>query len=260
MTFLHAILFGVVEGITEYLPISSTAHLILTAKLLGIAQTPFQETFEVVIQLGAILAVVVLYIRSLFLSKAVLLRIAVAFIPTAIIGFALHSVVKQLFQSDSVILWALLLGGVFLIVFEHFHRPSHDAHADIAAMPLWKAATIGLFQSLALVPGVSRSAATIIGGLLLGVSRPAIVEFSFVLAVPTMLAASGLDLLKTDATFGTREWELLGVGFVVSFIVALIAVRWFLKFIARNSFTVFGIYRVLLALAFFALLAETRVH
>ena len=203
MTLLQAIILGVVEGITEFLPISSTGHLILASRLLGLAQTDFLKSFEIAIQLGAIASVVLLYWRR-FLELNVLTRVLVAFIPTGIIGFALYRVIKTyLFDSDTVVLWALGLGGVVLIVFELLHRERDDAVDDVASISYSKAFLIGVFQSLSVVPGVSRAGATIVGGLILGLTRTTIVQFSFLLAVPTMLAATGYDLLKNASSFCT---------------------------------------------------------
>ena len=203
MTLLQAIILGVVEGVTEFLPISSTGHLILASRLLGLSQTDFQKSFEIAIQLGAIASVIVLYWRR-FLEPAVVSRVLVAFLPTGLIGFALYRVVKTyLFDSEAVVLWALGLGGVALIVFELLHREGDDAVPDVASISYSKAFLIGVFQSLSIVPGVSRAGATIVGGLILGLSRSTIVEFSFLLAVPTMLAATGYDLLKNASTFAT---------------------------------------------------------
>jgi undecaprenyl-diphosphatase len=175
MTLLQAIILGVVEGFTEFLPISSTGHLILASRLLGLAQTDFQKSFEISIQLGAILSVIVLYWRK-FLDIQVLTRVITAFIPTGIIGFALYKVVKTyLLDSETIVLWSLFLGGITLIVFELFHQEKDDAVAHVEAIPYSKCAAIGLFQSIAMIPGVSRSGATIIGGLILNLSRSTIV-------------------------------------------------------------------------------------
>lgn len=253
MEYISAVILGVVEGITEFLPVSSTGHLILASSLLGISQSEFQKTFEIVVQLGAILAVVALYWRA-FLNLEVLKRIAVGFIPTGIIGLALYKVVKTyLIGNEMVVLWALLIGGIGLIAFELWHSEGESAVSDIAAMPYRTAACIGLFQAIAVIPGVSRSAATIVGGLILGLKRRTIVEFSFLLAVPTMLAASGLDLLKHGASFSAHEAGLLAVGFGVCFVVALMSIKWLLGFVRGHSFVPFGIYRIALALVFFAL-------
>jgi len=251
MDIFQVLILGIVEGVTEFLPVSSTGHLILASQLLGIAQTDFQKTFEIVIQFGAILAVVALFWRS-FLNGEVLKRLVVAFIPTGIIGLALYKVVKTyLLGNELVVLWALFLGGVALILFEWWHREAPDALEDIAAMPYSTAALIGLFQAMAIIPGVSRSAATIVGGLALGMRRAAIVQFSFLLAVPTMLAASGLDLYKSAGSLGGGGWGTLALGFAVSFAVAMPVVAWFLRFVRTHTFIPFGVYRILLAAVFF---------
>ena len=250
VSLLHTAIFALVEGVTEFLPVSSTGHLILTADLLHIAQTEVQKSFEIAIQLGAILAVVVLYGKSLLRDARTMLLVASAFIPTAIIGFLLHGFVKRvLLGSTPVVLWSLLLGGVVLLVFERL-RPEKSSAPEITQMTFFQAVLIGICQSLALVPGVSRSAATIVGGELLGVSRKAIVEFSFLLAIPTMAAATGYDLLKSAAEFRAGDVQSLAVGFVLSFLVALVAIKWFLDYMKNHSFAVFGLYRILLGITF----------
>ena len=250
MTFLDAFIYGLVEGLTEFLPVSSTAHLIIVSKLLGNPQTEFLKVFEVVIQFGAILSIIALYGRSLLVRFEIIKRVLTAFIPTAILGFLFHSVIKNVFfENIAVILWALFLGGVFLIIFERNHRESGNGNG-LENVPYWAAAGIGFFQALAMVPGVSRSAATIIGGLVFGLKRKETVEFSFLLAVPTMLAASALDLVKCRVSFSAHEWLFLAAGFVVSFIVALGSVKFLLRYIQSNNFIGFGVYRIILAIVF----------
>jgi undecaprenyl-diphosphatase len=256
MTILTSIILGAIEGVTEFLPISSTGHLILASSLLGVAQSDFTKTFEIVIQLGAILAVVVLYWRSFF-DLELLKKLVVAFIPTGVIGLALYHILKTyLLGNDLVVLASLFLGGVVFILFERWHGAREDALAALPDTPVSyrQALALGFFQAIAIIPGVSRSGATILGGLALGIKRTEIVEFSFLLAVPTMLAASGLDILKSSIAFSSGEWLLLAVGFGVAFIVALPSIRWLLGYVRRHSFTSFGIYRILLAVAFGAFL------
>ncbi len=251
MTILHSIIFGIVEGITEFLPISSTGHLILTAKLLHLAQTDFMKSFEIAIQLGAILSVVALYWKKLFTNREVMKRIAVAFVPTGIIGLALHGIVKKyLLGSDITVVLSLLIGGILLIAFEFAHNEKEDALEDVAHLSYWRAALIGVAQSVAIVPGVSRSAATIVGGMLAGLKRKTIVEFSFLLAVPTMVAATGLDLVKSYKEFSLAQFDVLAVGFVVSFIVALAGIKFLLRFVKHNTFISFGVYRIVIAVLF----------
>jgi len=255
MDFLHAIIFGIVEGITEFLPISSTGHLILTAQVMGLGQTEFLKTFEIAIQLGAILSVVLLYWRSLLVDMEIAKRVIAAFLPTAVLGLLFYKIIKRyLLASTHVVLWALFLGGIFLIVFELIYRREEGHIDDLSSIPYPTALLIGLFQSVSMIPGVSRAAATIVGGLILGVKRRTIVEFSFLLAVPTMLAATCLDLYKNAASFSLEQMSFLLVGFVVSFIAALIGVKFLLSFIKHHTFISFGIYRIAIALLFWAFL------
>ncbi|MFA5128440.1 MAG: undecaprenyl-diphosphate phosphatase [Patescibacteria group bacterium] len=249
MTFFHAIILGIVEGVTEFLPVSSTGHLILTSKLFQLPSTEFLKSFEIAIQLGAILAVVVLYWKSFFVKFEILKKIIVAFLPTAALGLIFYKIVKQfLLGSEEVVLWALFLGGVFLIIFEWKYSEKPDAVDGVEKITWRQAIVIGLFQSVAIIPGVSRAAATIVGGLILGLKRKTIVEFSFLLAVPIMVAATGLDLLKSGGNFSLREFGLIAIGFAFSFFTALAAIKFFLNFIKNHSFIFFGVYRVLLAL------------
>lgn len=251
MDFLDAIILGIVEGLSEFLPISSTGHLVLTSSLLGISGDAFTKSFEIAIQLGAILSVVVLYWRKLFLDREIMKRIMVAFIPAGVIGFLLYKVVKHLLGSPLVVVISLFVGGVVLILFERWYREKDGAMDDLAAMPYGTAVKLGLFQAISIIPGVSRSGATILGGLFLGMRREAIVEFSFLLAVPTMIAATGYDLLKNAHSFASTEWHLLGVGFVVSFLVAMLAVKWLLRYVRTHTFVSFGIYRIIVSVLFF---------
>lgn len=255
MNFFHAIILGIVEGVTEFLPISSTGHLILTSKLLQLPTTEFLKSFEIAIQLGAILAVVVLYWKFFFVKLEVLKKIIVAFLPTATLGLIFYKVVKEfLLGSEEIVLWALFLGGIFLIIFEWKYNEKPDAVEEVEKISWRQAILIGVFQSAAIIPGVSRAAATIIGGLFLGLKRKTIVEFSFLLAVPTMIAATGLDLLKSGGSFNAGEFGLLAIGFIFSFVTALAAIKFLLNFIKNHSFISFGIYRVVLAVLFWFLL------
>ncbi len=253
MTLLQALVLGIVEGLTEFLPISSTGHLILAAKLLGLPQTDFQKSFEIVIQLGAILAVVVLYWRS-FLKLSIDLKVLAGFIPTGIIGLALYHVVKTyLLGNEMVVLAALALGGVFLILFELWHREPAGAVGHVDSISYFQAVCIGVFQAVAVIPGVSRSGATIVGGLALGLKRETIVEYSFLLAVPTMLAATGLDLFKNASSFTASESGGLAVGFIASFVVAMASIKFLLAFVRTRTFIPFGIYRLVAAALFYFL-------
>jgi undecaprenyl-diphosphatase len=242
--FIQSLVLGVVEGITEFLPISSTAHLVLVSEAMRIEQSDFQKSFEIIIQLGAILAVVVLYFKKFF-NWEILKRLVVAFIPTGVIGLLLYEVVKKyLLGNTSVILWALFLGGLFLIVFDKLHKEKPDATDDLTKISYVQCLWLGAFQAIAMIPGVSRSAATIVGGLLLGLKRRTIIEFSFLLAVPTMAAATGLDLIKSADAFSSSDFGLLAVGFVAAFITAVLAIKFFLSYVRKHTFTLFGWYRI----------------
>ncbi len=177
MSLFHALIFGVVEGVSEFLPISSTGHLILTAKLLGLNQSAFLKSFEIVIQLGAILSVIVLYGKSFLMDLRIVKRVACAFLPTAIIGFILYKLVKKYLMSSDVVIWTLTIGGIILVIFELCHKKENEKTNDLKKITYGQAFLIGLCQAIAIIPGVSRSAATIIGGLFLGLGRKTIVEF-----------------------------------------------------------------------------------
>lgn len=249
MNLIHAVLLGILEGITEFLPVSSTGHLILASAILGLSESNFLKTFEIAIQLGAILSVVVLYGKSLLKDREMIQKVIVAFIPTGVLGLLFYKVVKHyLLGNERVVVAALVIGGVFLILFERYHlHPEGDESKKISYR---QALLIGTFQSLAMVPGVSRSASTIIGGLFLGVERKTIVEFSFLLAIPTMAAATGLDLLKTAPAFNANQIEVLAAGFAVSFVVALLSIKFLLRFIQQHTFVSFGIYRIVVGVLF----------
>jgi len=246
---VQALILGIVEGITEFLPVSSTAHLILASAALRLQDSEFLKSFEIIIQLGAILSVVVLY-WSKFWSWEAITKLIVAFIPTGVIGLTVYKAVKSyLLGNVSVVLGALIIGGIALIIFERF-KAHADTEVDFSEISYGKAFLIGIFQAIAVIPGVSRSAATIVGGSLIGISKRTIVEFSFMLAVPTMLGASGLELIKNHGAL-TGHLATLAIGFVVSFITAILAIKSFLGYIKKRDFTAFGWYRIIIAVAFF---------
>lgn len=250
MTYLDSIILGLLEGATEFLPVSSTGHLILASHLLGLPQTEVLKSFEIAIQLGSVLAVVVLFWKN-FLDIGVLKRLCVAFIPTGIVGFLLYRFIKDaLIGNLHVVVWALALGGVLIIAVEHFHKKVEDAEAHIHRITYLQSFFVGLAQALAVIPGVSRSGATVMGGLLLGISRTTILTFSFLLAVPTMLIATAYDLYKTPSVFVGENLGLLACGFVVAFIVAFFVVRFALSYVRNHSFVAFGVYRIVLAALF----------
>ncbi|MBX4201002.1 undecaprenyl-diphosphate phosphatase [Candidatus Parcubacteria bacterium] len=253
MTVIQTIILGIIEGITEFLPVSSTGHLILVSKFLNIPDSDFLKSFEIAIQSGAILAVVVLYWKKIWSGKDNWKKVLVAFLPTAVIGFVLYKVLKTyLLGNEMLVIWTLALGGVALIAFELWHKKYGKAGvAEVSQITYKKSFLTGIWQSIAIIPGVSRSGATIVGGLLMGISREAIVEFSFLLAVPTMAAATGYDLLKSAASFTPSEVPLLILGFLVSFGVAIFAVKWFIAYVQKHSFIAFGVYRIVIALVFY---------
>lgn len=255
MTTGQAIILGIIEGLTEFLPISSTGHLMLGAYLLKLGNSNFLNSFQIIIQLGAIASVVFLYWRRLILDWKLLTKVAFAFLPTAIIGFGLYKIIKTYFLVNNwLVVGALFLGGIIIILFEILldKKPFREEQitSKFDELSYRQSFIIGLCQSLAIIPGVSRSGATIIGGLALKISRVLIVEFSFLLAVPTMVAATGYDFLKNYQTFSTDNLYLLVIGFLTSFLVAILAIKGFLSYVQKNNFIVFGVYRLLIALAF----------
>ncbi len=243
MTVVQALILSIVEGITEFLPVSSTGHMILVSALLRIPETDFVKSFEIIIQLGAILAVVTLYWKKLFAGWR---RVFIAFFPTAVIGLLLYKLIKTVLLGNPwIVVWSFAAGGVALLFLEKFLKMQDKPITASSAF------LIGVSQSLSVVPGVSRSAATIAGALLLGISRESAVEFSFLLAIPTMAAATGLDLLKSGRQFTGNQYELLGIGFTGAFITALLTVKWFIAFVKTHSFVPFAWYRIFAALAFY---------
>lgn len=252
MDYIHAVIFGIVEGITEFLPISSTGHLNLTRVLLNIPNSSFFTSFQIFIQLGAILAVVVLYWRSTFRDFEAWKKILAAFIPTAIIGFLLGKVIKTyLVSNEYVTLISLFIGGILLIVLEYMYKEKQHHKADISALTYKQAVLIGMCQAIAVIPGVSRSAATILGAMYLGAKRETAVTFSFLLAIPTMLGATVFDMKDVHFAFSQNEYILLAIGFIVSFFVALLAIKWLVSYVRTNTFVMFGVYRIILALLFY---------
>lgn len=253
MSYLHSIILGIVQGITEFLPISSTGHLILVSRVLNIPQTDFVKTFEIAIQFGSILAVVILYWKKLFAGWDTIKKVAVAFIPTGIIGFILYKIVKTfLLGNEWVVVGSLFIVGIALIVVELVLKKKGRGFRvqGLETITYKQAAAIGVIQSLGMIPGVSRSGSTILGGLLMGIDRKTIVDFSFLLAIPTMLAATGYDLLKNFDSISSADLGVLGVGFLVSFLVAIPAVIFLIKFVKKYDFVGFGVYRIIVAIVF----------
>lgn len=259
--FIKSIILGLIQGFTEFLPISSTAHLILSVKLLHLDSSEFIKSFIIVIQFASILAVIVLYWKKIWQSWEYIKKITVAFIPTAILGLILYKVVKLFLQENLLIIaLALLVGAVLIILLEKSYEAKNrtpEAETGVKSieeLSYRQCLIIGLFQALAMIPGVSRSAATIMGGLSLGISRPFIVEFSFLLAIPTMLAASAWDLLKSGFDFNREELVFLALGCLFSFAVAWFSIKFLLNFVRRHNFKIFAWYRLLLGSLVLALI------
>lgn len=262
-TWLEAAALGLLEGLTEFIPVSSTGHLILLSRLLGFEGPP-GFVFEVAIQLGAILAVCVVYFRRLLgvllglasdpAARRFALVVLIAFLPAAVIGAALHGFIKAVLFSPYVVAVSLILGGIAILVIERIKPPARSF--SVQTMPFGQALGIGLCQCLAMIPGVSRSGASIMGALLLGVERRTATEFSFFLAIPTMLGATVYDLYKNRHGLTPDGAALIGFGFVVAFLAALLVVRALVAYVGRNGFAVFAYYRIALgAVALAALLA-----
>lgn len=269
MTPWQAAILGIIEGLTEFLPVSSTGHMILASALMEI-KGDFVKTFEIAIQLGAIAAVFALYVRRFLKEPRLYFILAVAFIPTGIAGLAVYKYIKALLFNPVSVSVALIAGGVVLLFFDrliarrHALQPAHDhgstkhqnrrpetghTTGDVGITPK-TAFVIGIFQTLSLVPGVSRAAATIGGGLVMGLNRVRAVEFSFLLAVPTMVVATAYDLFKQRETLNAAHLDLLAIGAVVAFAFALLAVRFFVGFISKRGFFVFGVYRIIAGVIF----------
>lgn len=258
---LTAAILGLVEGLTEFLPVSSTGHLIVIGDLLGFGGG-FSKVFEVVIQLGAILAVCWLYRAKLLHVATTLTRepdsrhfvvnVLIAFLPAVVIGFVAHDFIKRVLFSPLVVAWAFIIGGIAILAVERW-RPRATISSTEAMRPP-TALTIGLFQCLAMIPGTSRSGATIVGALLLRVTREAATEFSFFLAIPTMAGATALDLYKARNDLADGQWGLIAIGFVVAFLSALVVVRGLVGFISRHGFAPFAWYRIIAGVGILALI------
>ncbi|MBK9339021.1 MAG: undecaprenyl-diphosphate phosphatase [Lewinellaceae bacterium] len=259
MNLLHAIVLAIVEGLTEFLPVSSTGHMIIASTAMGIASDPFVKMFTVAIQFGAILSVLVLYWKRFFQNLDFYIKLFVAFLPAVFFGLFFKKVIDQLLENIIVVGAALVVGGVIFLFLDDLFVRRGQKQTDMADINLPRALKIGLFQVIAMVPGVSRSAATIIGGLTQGLSPKTAAEFSFFLAVPTMFAAtckSLWDYFKDEGgQFSQNELMLLAVGNVVGFVVAMIAIKGFIRFLTNNGFKIFGYYRIVVGLIILVLAA-----
>ena len=249
MNIIQVIILAIIEGITEFLPVSSTGHLVITSSLMGISKDDFVKLFEIVIQLGAILAVVVLYFKRFFRSVDFYIKLVIGVIPAVILGLLLKKHIDKLLESPLVVAIAFVIGGIILLfVDDWFNKPKVDDEREISHITALK---IGFFQCLAMVPGVSRSAASIVGGMSQKLSRKAAAEFSFFLAVPTMFGATVKDLWDfhkhntLSASQMHDDIKFLIIGSVIAFIVALLAIKSFITFLEKKGFKLFGVYRII---------------
>jgi len=238
----HTIILSIVEGITEFIPVSSTAHLLLTGQLLGVQSGPFLETFSICIQSGAILAAVWYFWKIIWKHTHLIWKVAIAFIPTAIIGITLYPLIKTLFVSTAIIGSALIIGGAGLLLIKPV-----DTEESIADISYKQAFWIGLMQTLSFIPGISRAGATLIGGTLLGIPRTTIVTFSFLLAIPTILGASVVEARHMTGVTGS-QWALIGFGTVLSFVVAICTIKFFIRLLTTKPLAWFGWYRIVIGI------------
>ena len=250
MNLIDAIILAIIEGLTEFLPVSSTGHMIIGSSFMGIADKDFTKLFTVFIQLGAILSVVVLYFKRFFKSINFYYKLIIAFIPAAIFGILFSDYIDQLLENPLAVAISLLVGGIILLfVDKWFNKPVYLEEEEIDYLTALK---IGFFQCIAMIPGVSRSGASIVGGMSQKLSRQVAAEFSFFLAVPTMFAATAkklIDYFKDGNTLNSEQIKILAVGNIVAFIVALIAIKSFIGFLSKNGFKVFGYYRIAVGVA-----------
>jgi len=246
MNYIDALIIAIIEGLTEFLPVSSTGHMIITTKLLGLESTDFIKAFTINIQFGAILSVIVLYWKRFFQSMQFYYKLFVAFLPAAFFGLLFSDIIDQLLESALVVAIMLVLGGIVLVFVDNWFK-DNDKNEN-QEVTYKKSLIIGFFQVIAMIPGVSRSAATIIGGMTQKLSRKTAAEFSFFLAVPTMFAASAYKLLDDYKAINTDNIGILIFGNVVAFIVALIAIKTFIAFLTKYGFKIFGYYRIIVGL------------
>jgi undecaprenyl-diphosphatase len=250
MSYIQAIIIAIIEGLTEFLPVSSTGHMILAQSLMNVQDPEFAKTFEIVIQLGAILAVLLLYIKRFFVGINIYLKLFVAFLPTGIIGFLAYKAIKHYLFNPFTVSISLIVGGVVLVLLDKWSENKQSEYKEVEDISYIGAVKIGLIQCLSMIPGVSRAAATIFGGIFSGFNRKQAAEFSFLLAIPTMFAASGYDLLKEHDNIHKEHLTILLLGGLIAFVVAIIAVKGFIAFLTKYGFKQFGYYRIILGVLF----------
>lgn len=260
MTYLQAFIIAIIEGLTEFLPVSSTGHMILVDSLLKIRDEEFAKTFEIVIQLGAIMAVLLIYIKRFFVGINIYTKLLVAFLPTGIIGLLAYKTIKHYLFNPYTVSIALILGGVVLILLDKWSGRKKSEYKNVEDISFTGALKIGFIQCLSMIPGVSRAAATIFGGIFSGFDRKQAAEFSFLLAIPTMLAASGYDLLKEKDNIHSEDLKLLLFGALVAFVVAIFAVKGFIAFLNKYGFKHFGWYRIALGILFLTYALSTGLQ
>jgi undecaprenyl-diphosphatase len=251
LDILDSIILGVVEGITEFLPVSSTAHLVLTSQLLNLEQDEFMKSFEIVIQMAPIFSVILIFWSRLFNSKDIWIKLFIAFAPTGIMGLLLYSFISSMFSIVATVTWMVIMGIIFLL-FEIFHSDNRYKLESEFEMTYTQAFYVGLFQALSLIPGVSRSGITILGGIWIGLSKELAMRFSFLLAIPTIGIATLFTIFKSEAIL-FENWELLGIGFLISFIFGTLAIKTFLHIVSKYGFLPFGIYLLLASFLFLAI-------
>jgi len=249
MTLYEATILGIVEGITEFLPVSSTAHIALASQIMGIPQDDFMSSFNIIIQIAPIFSIMVIYFNTLFQSLEIWKKLIASFIPTGAIGFLFHKQIETMFSANSIVLWMVATGVFFLLVEFLYTKKGHSTE-ELENVTYKQAISIGFIQAFSLIPGVSRSGSTILGAMLLGLKRETAMSFSFLLAIPTMTAASGYTLLKDYSSLSFDGMSLILIGFVVSFIIGWAAVKSFLAIVGKYSFTPFGIYLIASAILF----------
>ncbi len=250
MDIIQTIVIAVIEGLTEFLPVSSTGHMILASAAMKIHENEFVKTFEIFIQLGAIFAIVMLYSKRFLNGLTIYYKLSIAFLPTGIIGFLAYKTIKEYLFNPTVVSLSLIIGGIILIIIDKKVSNRESKTVMLENISYKNSFYIGLIQCVSMIPGVSRAAATITGGVFNGFDKKQATEFSFLLAVPTMFAASGYDLLKTEIEFTGNEIFLLGLGFVTAFFTAWLAVKIFLKIVENYGFKHFGYYRIVIGIIF----------
>lgn len=257
MNIIQSIVLSIVEGLTEFLPISSTGHMILASSIMNIPEDAFVKTFEISIQIGAIMAIVLMYAKRFLRGLPIYFKLGIAFLPTGILGFLAYPYIKAYLFNPIIVTISLIIGGIILILIDKKITSQKSTVVDLESISYKNAFFIGLIQSISMIPGVSRAAATIVGGIFNGLDKKQAIEFSFLLAVPTMFAATGYDLYKTSVVFTGHEVFLLCLGLAIAFITAWIAVKVFIKIVQNYGFKYFGYYRIIIGILFLLIMKQS---